>query len=128
MKNTAQLTQEAISLLKALIATPSFSSEEQQTALLIENWFRTNAIPFERENNNLTHKEVSSPTGARVPLRNYPSSLSDLGIVGCKSTAAGYFWLRRSARTPLSYPISRYWAAKSSKTSRRWGRFSLSTT
>lgn len=53
MKNTAQLTQEAISLLKALIATPSFSSEEQQTALLIENWFRTNAIPFERENNNI---------------------------------------------------------------------------
>ena len=53
MKNTAQLTQEAISLLKALIATPSFSNEEQQTALLIENWFRTNAIPFERENNNI---------------------------------------------------------------------------
>ena len=37
------------------------------------------------------------------------SSLSDLGIVGCKSTAAVYF-------SPLSYPISRYWDAKSSKT------------
>ena len=66
--------------------------------------------------------------GRQHALALVASSLSDLGIVGCKSTAAGYFWLRRSARTPLSYPISRYWAAKSSKTSRRWGRFSLSTT
>ena len=37
------------------------------------------------------------------------SSLSDLGIVGCKSTAAVYFSL-------FSYPISRYWDAKSAKT------------
>ncbi|MEO6320510.1 MAG: acyl-CoA dehydrogenase family protein, partial [Polaromonas sp.] len=37
------------------------------------------------------------------------SSLSDLGTVGCKSTAAVYF-------SPFSCPISRYWAAKSSKT------------
>ena len=59
--------------------------------------------------------------GRQHALALVASSLSDLGIVGCKSTAAGYF-------SPLSYPISRYWAAKSSKTSRRWGRFSLSTT
>ena len=36
-----------------MIATPSFSSEEDQTALLIENWFSQNNIPFERENNNV---------------------------------------------------------------------------
>ena len=53
MKNIATLTQEAIALLKALIETPSFSSEEDKTALLIENWFNQNSIPFERENNNI---------------------------------------------------------------------------
>ena len=48
MKNIEILTQEAISLLKALIETPSFSSEEDRTALLIENWFTQNTIPFKR--------------------------------------------------------------------------------
>ena len=52
-KTIYTLTQEAISLLKQLIATPSFSSEEAHTALLIKVWFDTNTIPFERENNNL---------------------------------------------------------------------------
>ena len=53
MKSIEILTQEAISLLEALIETPSFSSEEDQTALLIENWFTQKDIPFERENNNV---------------------------------------------------------------------------
>ena len=53
MKSIETLTQEAIALLKDLIETPSFSSEEDQTALLIENWFTQNNIPFERENNNV---------------------------------------------------------------------------
>jgi acetylornithine deacetylase len=53
MKNIETLIQEAIALLKSLIETPSFSSEEEQTALLIENWFTQNNIPFERENNNV---------------------------------------------------------------------------
>ena len=53
MKTIQTLTQEAIALLKSLIETPSFSSEEDQTALLIENWFTQNSIPFERENNNV---------------------------------------------------------------------------
>jgi acetylornithine deacetylase len=43
-----EMPQEAIALLKSLIETPSFSSEEDQTALLIENWFKQNNIPFER--------------------------------------------------------------------------------
>lgn len=66
MKNIETLTQEAIALLKTLIETPSFSSEEEQTALLIENWFRQNNIPFERENNNIwafnQHFDKSKPT------------------------------------------------------------------
>jgi acetylornithine deacetylase len=53
MKNIEILTQEAISLLEALIETPSFSTEEDKTALLIENWFNQNEIPFNRENNNV---------------------------------------------------------------------------
>jgi acetylornithine deacetylase len=52
-KSIQTLTQEAIALLQQLIATPSFSSEEQGTALLIEAWFTANNIPFKRENNNI---------------------------------------------------------------------------
>ncbi|MBG6188839.1 M20 family metallo-hydrolase [Flavobacterium sp. CAN_S2] len=66
MKSIEILTQEAIALLKSLIETPSFSSEEDQTALLIENWFTQNNIPFERENNNIwafnKHFDTTKPT------------------------------------------------------------------
>lgn len=66
MKNIETLTQEAIKLLKSLIETPSFSSEEDQTAILVENWFTHNNIPFERENNNIwafnKHFDKSKPT------------------------------------------------------------------
>jgi acetylornithine deacetylase len=48
-----KLTNEAILLLKNLIETPSFSSEEEHTALLIENWFQNHQIPFQRNNNNI---------------------------------------------------------------------------
>jgi acetylornithine deacetylase len=53
MITVAQLTQEAITLLKKLIATPSLSSEEDKTAAVIEDWFREKKIPFQRENNNI---------------------------------------------------------------------------
>jgi acetylornithine deacetylase len=54
MKQDIQrLTTEAISLLESLIATPSFSSEENTTALLLEEWFSSHAIPHKRENNNV---------------------------------------------------------------------------
>ncbi|MFV8341958.1 M20 family metallo-hydrolase [Flavobacterium sp. XS2P39] len=66
MKSIEILTQEAIALLKALIETPSFSSEEDKTALLIEKWFTQNSIPFDRENNNVwafnTHFDKTKPT------------------------------------------------------------------
>jgi acetylornithine deacetylase len=39
-----KLTIAAIALLKQLIETQSFSSEEDRTALLIENWFTTHQI------------------------------------------------------------------------------------
>ena len=66
MKKIKTLTQEAIALLKVLIKTPSFSSEEDKTALLIENWFTQNNIPFKRENNNVwafnKHLDANKPT------------------------------------------------------------------
>lgn len=60
------LTENAISLLKELIETPSFSTEEAQTAVLIENWFTNHSIPFHRTKNNVwaTNKyfDESKPT------------------------------------------------------------------
>ena len=61
-----KLTANAISLLKNLIETQSFSQEEENTALLIEGWFTENEIPFQRTKNNVwaTNKyfDESKPT------------------------------------------------------------------
>ena len=61
-----RLTKEAIALLKQLIETESFSSEEDLTALLIENWFTTYLIPFKRNKNNIwatnKHFDKQKPT------------------------------------------------------------------
>lgn len=66
MKNIKTLTEQAIILLKTLIETPSFSSGEDQTAILIENWFAQHNIPFNRENNNIwafnQHLNENRPT------------------------------------------------------------------
>lgn len=48
-----ELTQDAIELLKSLIETPSFSTEEDQTAALIEHWMTSHAIEFKRRKNNV---------------------------------------------------------------------------
>ncbi len=48
-----KLTEAAIDLLKQLINTESFSSQEEETAKLIENWFENYKIPFKRSNNNV---------------------------------------------------------------------------
>ena len=44
-----KLILEAISLLKSLIKTPSYSSEEHHTALLIESWFQDSDFSFNRD-------------------------------------------------------------------------------
>ncbi len=46
-------TQKAIQLLQDLISLQSFSSQEDQTANRIEDWFKEHEIPFERSNNNV---------------------------------------------------------------------------
>lgn len=53
MKTQKELTFQAIELLKNLIETPSFSSEEDKTALLLENWFLSNSIPYKRNIHNV---------------------------------------------------------------------------
>jgi len=66
MKSIEIITIEAIELLKQLIETPSFSSEEENTAVLIEAWFLENRIPFKRKNNNIwaynLYSDPSKPT------------------------------------------------------------------
>ncbi|MBT8283732.1 MAG: M20 family metallo-hydrolase [Muriicola sp.] len=52
-KEISKLISEAIDLLKGLIATPSFSSEEDGTAQVLEQWFKAHQIPFKREKNNV---------------------------------------------------------------------------
>ena len=47
------ITTKAIALLKDLIKTPSFSGEEDVTAHLIETWFTTHAIPYQRIDHNI---------------------------------------------------------------------------
>ena len=64
--NIEKLTANAISLLKNLIETQSFSQEEENTATLIEAWFNENEIPFHRTKNNIwatnKHFDKSKPT------------------------------------------------------------------
>ncbi|RZS92472.1 M20 family metallo-hydrolase [Aquimarina brevivitae] len=99
------LQHQAIELLKQLIATPSFSSEEDQTALLIENWFESHDIPFYRDDNNVwaTNKfyDKSKPTillnshhDTVRPNRNYTNDpfkafIEDGKLFGLGSNDAG---------------------------------------
>ena len=66
MKNQQKLIFEAIELLKNLIETPSFSSEEAQTALLLVQWFSENKIECHRHENNVwavnKYFDLSKPT------------------------------------------------------------------
>jgi len=48
-----ELTNDAISLLMQLIETPSFSSEEDETALHIETWMQQYNIDYKRTKNNV---------------------------------------------------------------------------
>jgi acetylornithine deacetylase len=51
--NNQQLHTEAISLLKQLIATPSFSKEEDKTASIIENFLKDRGVKPNRHLNNI---------------------------------------------------------------------------
>lgn len=49
---------EALELLKKLISTPSFSREEQNTADIIEHFFKQKQIPTHRKGNNIWAKNA----------------------------------------------------------------------
>ena len=60
------LYDSAVLLLKQLIATPSFSKEEQGTAEIIAAFFDQHQIEFQRVGNNLyaknKHYDINKPT------------------------------------------------------------------
>jgi acetylornithine deacetylase len=64
MKNL--LYDSAVLLLKQLIATPSFSKEEQDTANIISSFFEQQGVQYQRVGNNIyaknKHYNISKPT------------------------------------------------------------------
>lgn len=65
-----QLTKEALELLKNLIATQSFSGEENETALLIKQWFANHDIEFESDNHNIWAKNRYFDASKKTILLN----------------------------------------------------------
>lgn len=65
-----QLTKEAIELLKKLISKQSFSGEENETALLIMQWFSDHDIKFESEVHNVWAKNKYFDTSKKTILLN----------------------------------------------------------
>jgi acetylornithine deacetylase len=64
------LQSEAIDLLKELIATPSFSKEENDTADLICAFFARHAIPFSRVGNNIYARNENYHSSRKSILLN----------------------------------------------------------
>lgn len=62
-------TSEAIEFLQQLIATPSFSKEEDQTADLIQSFFARKGIPFQRIGNNIMARQ-NDGTGKPLVVLN----------------------------------------------------------
>ena len=66
MANTDTLYNNALQLLKQLIATQSFSKEEDKTAAIIEQFFSKHSIPTQRKLNNIwaynLHFDAAKPT------------------------------------------------------------------
>lgn len=64
--------EEAISLLKALIATPSFSKEENVTADLIENYLKQHVVSTQRSGNNVwSYNKFFDPQKPTVLLNSH---------------------------------------------------------
>ncbi len=64
------LTIEAIELLKKLILTQSFSGEENETAVLIMQWFSTHEITFKSDENNVWATNKHFDKGKKTILLN----------------------------------------------------------
>ncbi|MCF6167376.1 M20 family metallo-hydrolase [Lutibacter sp.] len=67
-----QLTKEAIELLQQLISKQSFSGEENETALLIMQYFSHHSIPFESKNHNVWAKnKYFNPSKKTILLNSH---------------------------------------------------------
>lgn len=64
------LKLEVIELLKGLIATPSFSKEEANTALIISDFFHQKNIPVKRLHNNIWVRSKYTKVGVPTILLN----------------------------------------------------------
>jgi len=65
-----QLTKEAIELLKNLISKQSFSGEENETALLLMQWFSSHNIKFESDKHNVWAKNNYFDASKKTILLN----------------------------------------------------------
>ncbi len=65
-----KLTKEAIELLKNLISKQSFSGEENETALLLMQWFSSHNIKFESNNHNVWAKNNYFDASKKTILLN----------------------------------------------------------
>ncbi|MEZ4828299.1 MAG: M20 family metallo-hydrolase [Bacteroidia bacterium] len=70
MKATEPLFRQAVSLLKQLIATPSFSREESGTADIISRFFSDRSIPHTRYGHNILSSNLHFREGLPVILLN----------------------------------------------------------
>ena len=99
-------------------APPVVKKVESPRCRVNAEYFPGIRIP-QRSAFSLQHRAGATlPTGR--PVQCLPSSLSDLGSVGYKSTAAVHF-------SPPSCPIAGLWGKKAATTVLARGRFSLST-
>lgn len=64
------LYEKAINLLIDLIATPSFSKEEEKVASLLENFFEIEGVPFHRIRNNVWVQNKHFTAGKPTVLLN----------------------------------------------------------
>ncbi len=65
-----ELHQKALSLLQELISIPSFSREEEKTAIAISKFFEQEHIPFHRAGNNVWVKNKYFDSGKKTILLN----------------------------------------------------------
>ncbi|MDA0844143.1 MAG: M20/M25/M40 family metallo-hydrolase, partial [Bacteroidetes bacterium] len=66
------ITESAIELLEALIATPSFSGEEERTAELISDWLTDHGVKIRRSKNSvIAENNFSDPSKPYLLLNSH---------------------------------------------------------
>jgi acetylornithine deacetylase len=105
IQNSSTELNEAVALLSRLIETPSFSREENKTADVLENFFRSKNIPVKRHLNNVwaankyfdagkptillnSHHDTVKPNKAYT-LEPFKATVKDNKLFGLGSTDAG---------------------------------------